>query len=668
MSTHPRRTSNAPGKQVWVELIAFNIDAADLGVKAYLQDLQEPPELISLLLFSAEFLHSHRSADLDARLPTECTSYGARPTSVRGPRQPWTRRQLAELVRRLQEQGIKVLFAVFDLYRYRLDGEFFVGDWNRFHPNQCPTDSNGNRVEGMLNPLRRLENGRLYEDFIADQIGLVLDDYGFDGMHGADGFSSGRLPLWQADFSDDMIDQFTAQSGVVLPAEYRTGSTDPDLIGRRASWIWIHVRLEWIEFHVERWLQFWRKITTVVHARRAIVVLNNAWTRDPFEAVYRYGVDYTRLADLGIDGMVLETPAAAIELLENPGHDPIHAMLASTLLIRMHTPTLPLSALIGLHDTYEQWNVIHHAPAMLERDIRVLTAASAYDGATQQRCVNAFLWCLADGLEASEWMRLDALRLSCDSIAPTTIGAVTLLYSPDVMAAELRSFQAQRSASTHTLLTQLLRAGADLTTIARPDDPLDPSTTVLILKPELYPPAVIATAISRYREVILIGCDPEEPQRWNFLRYRNHEQVNNQFIGAAVANDVVMEESVAKASWLYDLPMHIMSDEFLARCVTEINSSAGAAPGSETDPHVQTLTVHQSESAALLIFLNRDHGYHDYQTSTTSAVISAEPVSVSAPIGMARLSEGKLSVRVPPKGVAVFQVEFSHESEAASAH
>ena len=52
-------------KGIWVELIGFDRTKEDYGVKEYLDRMPEKPELISLLLFSLEMLHTHKDLEKD---------------------------------------------------------------------------------------------------------------------------------------------------------------------------------------------------------------------------------------------------------------------------------------------------------------------------------------------------------------------------------------------------------------------------------------------------------------------------------------------------------------------------------------------------------------------------------------------------------------------------
>src|SRR5690606_28840715 len=121
-------------------------------------------------------------------------------------------------------------------------------------------------------------------------------DYGFDGWHAADGWGPARGPLSYAEYSDDMFQQFVEAERIDVPSKIQFNCGDSQAKHEaRADWIWQSRRREWLNFNTDRWAAFHRKQAAAVHAIGKQVVINSAWTRDPFEAVYRYGIDYRKI-------------------------------------------------------------------------------------------------------------------------------------------------------------------------------------------------------------------------------------------------------------------------------------------------------------------------------------------------------------------------------------
>ncbi|GGM64599.1 hypothetical protein [Microbacterium saperdae] len=648
----------SPAKHVWIELIGFDNTLPDFGVGAVLGDMGERPERLSLLLFSAEFVHAHADDD-DGLIPTECTSYAARPVAVRGPRQDWTRAELRGLVRGLQDAGVAVFFAIFDLYQFELDGHTQQGGWNRDHPELTVTDRTGAKRHGLINPLGRLADGSAYVDTLVAGLTAVFAYYGFDGLHGADGLSSPRLPLWAADFSDDMIAQFEEHRGALVPAGFTA---------ERATWIWASARQEWISFIARRWEEFWTTVADSLHRLGATVMLNNAWMRDPFEALYRFGVDYRTLVSAGVDGFVLETVAAGVEMLEAPTYPPIHGQMAAVLLIRAHLPHVPLAGLVSVHDTYEQWDVVHTAPAMLERDQRLLTALRAVAPAASEStpCLDASLYCLADGISPDVWAHLDRLRTTCDAAPRVDPGGFTLLYSPSTLEAEVERFIDDRVAHTHTLLSSLFRAGAVVGTVAPAEEHQSVRGPVLILRPDLYPDELLAEIHASHDRVVSlgpVGTPLEFAGSWRLTVQSERESgavahtAQQQDFRPSSEYDEVIE------TWLIELPMQLPPSALVAQAASVLRPSLGdggplGTPGASTS--VQVVVGVSSHTSAEVILHNTEYRFRDAQFTAERRIVGARSLSgdVAFPV---RYSGHTLTARVPPKGVVAIRLQLEDD-------
>ncbi len=326
---------------LWIELIGFDNTLPDFGVQAYLDNAGIVPDAASLFVFNPEFVHSHNGMAEDRVLPFDCSTYGGHPHGYDRDRQDWTKLQVKALVDELHRHGIEVFFSVMDI--------FAVQEWVADHPEVLHVNRDGQRM-GSVCGWKRLSDGTWYEDFFARQVGRVLSDYGFDGFHQADGYCHPRLPLYDGDFSDDMIAQFVEATAVALPDGMGDVSGDePAVIGARAEWIWRNARREWIEFYCQRFARFCGKVADAVHAKGKRVILNNALTRDPFQARYRYGVDYALLKQAGVDGFIIEMVAPGVALGAEGGVEanPHYDFQAMLLTIKAHVGDMTLRCLNG---------------------------------------------------------------------------------------------------------------------------------------------------------------------------------------------------------------------------------------------------------------------------------------------------------------------------------
>ncbi|WP_053202538.1 hypothetical protein [Jiangella muralis] len=638
--------SPTTGKWIWIELIAFDTTAPDLGVAAVLDPLGERPSVLSLLLYSAEFVHTHDAVD-DELLPVECTAYYARSWSVRGPRQDWTRAQLRALVSALRDRGIAVFFALFDMHAFEDGATTRVSAWNEAHPELTVVDRAGAERTGLLNPLGRFADGSFYEDFFATRLEEVFAYYGFDGLHGADGYSSGRLPLWEADFSADLLEQFSQWSGVVVPDA---------AVSAQADWIWRHARSPWIRFHAHRWTRFWTTVCASVHGAGGRVVLNNAWTRDPFEALYRYGVDYRGLAAAGIDGLVLETVAAAVELLERPpALPPLPGQLGAALLTGATIPDVPLAALVSVHDTLEGWDVINVAPGMHERDVRLLSALRRFTGAGDETiaCVGAGLYCLSDGVAEQQWRWMDGVRESCATGPRPGSDGITVLYDPEIIEGELASFVSTRAAHTHALLAELIRAGAPITAVSPMAAHEAVAGPVLLLRPELYPPEVVDAVLARHPAALTLGSSGGRGWR---LRELDGGAVRDEIV-ADGPDDVAVDGGEDHDSWVHELRMAMPPRSLIDRLADVAATAIGQRRPAEAD-RVVCLVLTESEHVSRVVFSNPAATYRDgvvtlprpVRRATRLTGVTPRPPRVDGPVVVAR---------VPPRGVVELRVELA---------
>lgn len=497
---------DAVSRWVWVELIGFDNESPDYGVQHYLETAGFTPDVVSFLLFNPDFVHAHDGMAVERALPFDCASYGGHPYGADRQRQDWTSWQLRGLVRELQAHGVAVYFALFD--------QFASDEWLGQHPELWHRNRHGQQMQSVC-PIKHLVDGTLYDDFFAAKLGDVLDDYGFDGFHQADGYCHPRLPVFEGDFSDDVVAQFVA-TGAPLPDDLAVPSgDDPGAIGRRAEWIWRHARREWIAFYARRMAEFTGKVCAAAHARGKRVVPNNALTRDPFEGLYRYGVDYRQMAAAGVDGYILETVAPGVSIGAESGMnaDPHYDLLAMVLLMKAYLPEVELHCLNNAHDVNEQWDVLRHGPSLLEREI--YCNANLYqwqsDGSLR-RCSAGPMVCLADGIKPHEWGWLRQWWNLGFGPMPRRVRGATVVWSESTMAAQMEEFISTRRWTIHKLLFELMAAGAPVYCIADVRDVGAVRGPLLVLSPQLFT-AEERAAISAYRggPVIAVGAGELNP-------------------------------------------------------------------------------------------------------------------------------------------------------------
>ena len=464
---------------LWTELVAFDPKAPDCGAGKYCDALGFTPEIISLFVWGCDFVHLHDGMAEDRDFPPDIGSY--LDMYFEGPKVPgmvWSKFTLRTLVAELQKRGIKVLFSIFPAtLRSR-----FHREWVESHPEvQNLLAGELRRDPAAINPLKRLADGTYYEDFLLKKVMEVIADYGFDGWHLCDGYNHPWYQLWQADFSDDMVEQ----SGLKLPE----GMTDAEA---RAEYIWNRCRREWIDFYVRRNTAHLKKIVDTLHRAGKIVTCHTAWVRDPVDSIYRYGIDYRQLDELGMDAVVIECVGGSTcgdHIFRAHYRVPFDNVVKTTaLLTRVCFRKTPLICMNGVQDMTEGGSGLRHLPGYLEREMFDYSHLGIWTGGAFHRCFIGRQVCLADDETPEEWRWLakrwawtvsDEIR-GCD-------GAV-LVWSGEFMDRELEAFIRDRIALTAPILYRLMARGVNISSIVHIDE-LDTITEnpVLALHPGLWP-------------------------------------------------------------------------------------------------------------------------------------------------------------------------------------
>ncbi|GBF77366.1 hypothetical protein PA598K_05912 [Paenibacillus sp. 598K] len=619
---------------IWIELIGFDKEQPDYAVQAYLDRTGFTPDSVSLLLYTPDFVHGHKGMASEWRLPMEMCSYGARPYSKDRARQPWTNYELRSLVAELQKHGIEVYCAFFDIFQF--DGEdgseeLTKSAWCEAHPELYEMRKTGEPFPG-INPLRRMKDGSYYEDLFVPELIQVLEDYRFDGYHGADGYTSPRLSLAETDYSDDMVGQFCQWSGEALPGELPMAcDSDPDAMERRADWIWSNRRLPWIAFHSDRWAQLWHKIMAGIRRVGKKAYVNTAWTREPFEALYRYGVDYKKLADTGIDGFIVETVGASLSAgAGETEYEPGTEFMAMLLMIKAYVPNTKLICLNALADTHEQWDAINHAPTVLERDIHTLTNMYIIEKGEPTRCAAGFMACLGDGISKEDWKWITARWNLGFAARPQYIVGAALVWSDAMLQASLQEYAELRTWPAHKYAHELLSRGAPVHSAIRIESVPAFEGPILVTNLHLLSEGELQSVLAyRGGVAILIGCLTERVatalRQWDIHQGHNVGQQICVIRADAAGTDSFhfMEEHHAEAQgwttgpaplvdaipWIKSLSFRPVAESFLARAAAEINTVVQAPKVCKNEAFIGVAALELTDDCQRLLLTNTHINY-----------------------------------------------------------
>jgi len=678
---------------IWMPLIGFDREQADKGVSEYVEKTGFIPKGLSVFLFHPDAINQHGGMDKEVTLPPDCCSYYGAPRNEFRERQEWTNYDLKDLAGSLKELGIEAYLGVDGVYL----NDTWHNEWESEHKELMSFGRNGRM---NLNVLKRFKDGSYYEDFFVKKVAAALDDYGFSGLHVADFFCPPEHSICNGDFSTDLLLQFKEHSNVVFPEDIsaRLGFDEQSDIDMRGEYIWKNLRLEWIEFYAWRWEAFWRKIASALHKIGKKVMINNAWCSDPFEALYRYGIDYKRLYRAGVDYLVAETLPNGIELLDNTG-DMFRQYMSMAQLMRAYSPEGGLLTLLGVKDCTEEWDMLHHQPIRLERDM--YTIASLYlNNGKPRRSTDGYMVTLGDGITEDEWSWIREREEIAFGVEPKRICAPTVIWSDNAYCAMLPEYIKTRRPSLHKIMYGLQNKNATLGAVSRIEDIEKLEGALFVPNFDLFSEEEQVALLS-YKKGAVICIAPEgyaQKKRINYDfcisdKYSSYKLsvfvVNSSgkytfSDGACKINECAehldAESFKDESFFLKPMPFQPVSDAFL-ETVSEIIEREGAELFSS---EAQLLTLEISEAVYRVYVFNAENIYKRIKINTGRGIKEVKAVSkypvmpvkfVLPPseneekldgakaesMRIGRKFEGipyGFEAKVPPLGVSIFDVEL----------
>jgi hypothetical protein len=657
---------------VWTDLLAFDVDQSDLGVSAYYELIGFEPDGMSLLISAPDMVLLHDGLSGDSVLPGDyCSRDGYAGNSVRQ-RQAWTQRQLRALIELLHGRGCKVYMSNFTHHL----GNRFHPEWLTANPeSRLVIAGHGRRMSFFV--LGRRADGADVGSYFAEQLVKVCVDYGFDGWHGADGYGPASVPIYLGDCSDDTITRFTDWGATSLPDFVtRASDDDPSRLTTRMEWVWEHRRLEWIEFWTDRWAGFWRQVCDQLHAVGRMAFVNSAWTRDPFEARYRYGIDYAKLVAAGVDGIVAETVAGAITVGAGE-RDYHHDYTAMLMLLRACAANTRLIILHGLRDTLEEWDLLSHAPTMLERE--AIGLANVYHTDHEglpRRCLDGFLACLSDSVSADEWQCLRRLWEVAFAGDPTRVFSTAVVWSDAVPAVEYDGLVSRGEWSTHRWVHHLMAKNAPVNVVVRIEDVQRVNAPLLVLNAHQLPDEDRERIRDLPNVVVWVGrIDHEESlgvltlveQRVGeaaplAVRVQGGpsgaDRVESMTVAAGAAPMAVVEP----AGFRQDLAYRTVSDGFLdelSAIIVRLSGGCLVVPDPSERDHDDVTAVMSELGAAgrRVVIANNRLTYARPKISVGQPIVTAR-ARTSYPVLAVPTAGDAFSARIPPRGVTVVDLEL----------
>jgi len=445
----------------WMPLTGFDKDLPDKGVSNLIARTKFDLHGVCLFVFSPDIVHHHNGMAEPRILPPDNCSYYANPYNEERCRQEWTSHDLRDLTAELKKHGTECFISIMGV---TLDNTFH-DEWVYEHPELL---SRLRYATSTLNVLKRFKDGTYYEDFFADKLCQVMEDYGLTGLHVADNFCPQGGCLCDGDFSMDMLEQFVAHTGFAVPEELLAEKEDNfDTVNKRGDWIWENCRAEWIEFMGWRWEMFWKKICDRLHAIGRKVFVLGMYCTDPFDTLYCKGVDLRRIVNAGVD-YLMPNMAANSSSIARVRPWPYYQWSNMMPLSDAFAHKARKLNMLAVKDAAEEWDMLHHAPTFLDRDISFLPSYLRYtEDGSLKRCLDGYNICLADGIYEEEWKWLrERFDVAFDEL-PVKSLAPTFVWSDTAHDNMLREYIHTRRWTQHKFLYEINWAGGQMGAIVR---------------------------------------------------------------------------------------------------------------------------------------------------------------------------------------------------------
>lgn len=383
---------------VWMPMIGFEKNDWDKGARRIINQISFAPDGLSAFLFHPDIVMQHNGMETERILPPDNCSYYGSPRNDERFRQEWTNYNLRELVYNLHDEGTIPYLGIMGVSI----GNRWHEEWITSHP-EVRLDVRGG--QGSYNVLKHMDDGTLFEDFFTERLCQTLIDYGFGGLQVADNFCPQGTVIYNGDFSADMINQFTEHTGIELPADLISGMNEDTNENKnlRGDWLWKDHRAEWIKFWAWRWAAFWRKVCAALHSIGKKVIVLGMYCTDPFETLYCLGIDLKQLAETGIDYFMPNIVPTGLFLDYPEWGYRFHRYMLMAPFTSAFAPETKLVSLLGVRDCTEEWDVLHHVPCCLERDIYTLSGFMRVTSEGYKRCLEGLMICLGDGVRDEEW-------------------------------------------------------------------------------------------------------------------------------------------------------------------------------------------------------------------------------------------------------------------------
>jgi len=455
----------------WIELIGFDNTVEDLGVSEFLSRVSPEITGVSIFLYSSEFINSYNGLEKEVSFPPEYCSYAAHPFNEERNRQVWTNFELKKLVEILQSRGIEVVFSTFSTFIYRNEkGEVVVGEFGENHMRcrEFTTIRGGNF--GAVSVIKRMEDDTYYADYFAKQLKWIIDDFNLQGFHLADGLGFPIYTLQWGDYTDDLVERFLIKNPQISLPENLKGNLDSDKQKSfdRYRFIFENYRYEYTLFMAECFGDFYDRLYSVLDSDKVKILLNGCWTRDPFEALFRFGVD-NRLLKLGkAYGYVYENMGMSqtifapqdclgVDYSDKFRSDIQYQAYVTIASLKSCTPEADIICLTPTKDTFEQWSFVEDNPNEFAKGVALRNSNFIYNNGKCVKSSFGQMYCLSDGLKKHVWDMVNFREEVSNIESVENVLGVGYIYNDDINR-ELKDFISTRRLFSHEIRKRIVSA------------------------------------------------------------------------------------------------------------------------------------------------------------------------------------------------------------------
>ena len=474
---------------IWMNLLGFERNDEDKGVKRFLAQTGFKPDAVCLLLCHSDFFNQYGGVEKEYTLHPDNCAYWGIPKNTERERQPWTNYDLRTLAKNLAAEGIETYAGIFGTEQRNA----FHNEWINEHPEIRRHGNRGevNKYHNGIFCLKRFKDGTYYEDFFIEKACQALTELGITGVHLADAFCPARGGmLHNIDFSTDYIDQFLTHTRLALPENVAATMGDDSEASEllRSEWIYTNLREEWVRFNAARWNTFFEKIATRLHAVGKKLSIIGMYCTDPFETLYCNGIDLKSAVERGVDrisGNILPTSVYLAGGDDQPYY--FHKYMAIAPTMAAYVPRGHFVSMLGLQDATEEWSVMDHAPCLHERDAYTVMSYRMTDKDGSHRAVDGYFLCLGDGISKENWDKERALLEKSLSTLEGKAVSASMLWSDAAHDAMLHEYIETRRWTPHKYFYEIAKAGTNLGGTVRVDGLKNYSGTLFVPNFDMLP-------------------------------------------------------------------------------------------------------------------------------------------------------------------------------------